>query len=289
MPILVTGTSRAAPATRYVKLLLLATIAGVLFLTAVYYGQRHLIYFPSRDVPPPSAVGLSGVEEARFTADEGVPLHGWFRAASGASRDLALLVCHGNGGNVAHRAHLLASLPPAGIDVLVFDYRGYGLSGDTPPSEDGLYRDGRAALAWLLARTQRPAQRVVLYGESLGAAVAVELARGAAPRALVLQSPFTSLADAAAANYPWLPVRLLLRDRYDSLAKVASLRVPLLILHGTRDSIIPIEQGRKLVTAAAGPARLVAVEGVDHNDIWANPAARLKDVLDFLDSTDTGP
>ena len=287
MPLVVTGTSRAAPPIRYVKLLLLATIAGVLFLTAVYYGQRHLIYFPTRDVPDPSALGLVGVEQARFTAEDGVPLHGWFRAATGASRDLALLVCHGNGGDVAHRTHLLRALSPAGIDVLVFDYRGYGLSGDAAPSEEGLYRDGRAALSWLLQRTQRPVGRVLLYGESLGCGVAIELARGLspqAPRALVLESPFTSLADAAAANYPWLPVRLLLRERYDNLAKIRDLHVPLLVMHGTRDSIVPIEQGRKIAAAAAEPVRFVAVEGEGHNDVWDDPASRLRDVLTFLDA-----
>ena len=273
------------------KLLALLLAGAAALLLLVWLGQRRLIYFPSRDVPEPRRVGLADVVEANFAADDGVALHGWFVAAWKPRRDLALLVCHGNGGDIANRADLLRSLPRAGLDVLVFDYRGYGRSADVGPTEEGLYRDGRAALAWLRERTGLPASRVVLYGESLGSGIAVELARELAPdapHALVLQSPFTSLADAGAAHFPFLPVSLLLRDRYDNLAKIGALHVPLLVMHGTSDATVPVAQGRALVARAAGPKRMVEVRGGEHNDLWGDERARTADVVKFLDEV-AGP
>jgi uncharacterized protein len=267
------------------KLLLLFAIAAGLVLLAVWLGQRRLIYFPDRQVPDPRALGLADVEEARFSAEDGVRLHGWYapaRTAAGATpRDLAVLVSHGNAGNVLHRAYLLGHLATAGLHVLVYDYRGYGASDDVAPSEPGLYADGRAALAWLRERTGLPASRIVLYGESLGAAVAVELA-ASAPYALVLEAPFTSLSDVAAIHYPWLPTSLLLSDRYDSADKIGARMAPLLVVHGARDGIVPVAQGRTLSERAGGPATLVVVEGAGHNDLWHDAAARCRDLDAFL-------
>lgn len=269
------------------RLLLLLALAAALFLLLLWFAQRRLIYFPSRDVPDPAALGFPQLEQAEFTASDGVALHGWFAPAQGAPRELAVLVHHGNGGNVVDRLELLEQLPPAGLHVLVYDYRGYGRSGGSP-SEDGLYRDGRAAQAWLLARTELGADRLVHYGESLGGAVALELAAGATPppRAVVLQAPFTSLADAAGVHYPWLPVRLLLRDRFDNAARVGRLAAPLLVLVGTADGIVPPEHGRELLRLAtsAQPARLVEVPRRGHNDLWADAGARARDVTAFLDA-----
>jgi fermentation-respiration switch protein FrsA (DUF1100 family) len=269
------------------RLLFLLALAAALFLLLLWFAQRRLIYFPAREVPDPAALGLRDVEDARFTASDGVALHGWFAPAEGAPRELAVLVHHGNGGNVVDRLYLLESLSRAGLHVLAYDYRGYGRSAGSP-SEAGLYRDGRAAQAWLLARTGLPPERLVQYGESLGGAVALELAAGATPppRAVVLQSPFTSLADTAAQHYPWLPVRLLLRDRYENAAKIGRLAAPLLVLHGTADWIVPPEHGRELLrlATAAQPARLVDVPRRGHNDLWADARARTADVTGFLDA-----
>ncbi len=269
------------------RLLLLLALAAALFLLLLWFAQRRLIYFPAREVPDPAALGLRGIEEATFTASDGVALHGWFAPAEGVPRDLAVLVHHGNGGNVVDRLYLLESLGRAGLHVLAYDYRGYGRSAGSP-SEDGLYRDGRAAQAWLLARTGLGPERLVQYGESLGGAVALELAVGATPppRAVVLQAPFTSLADTAAGHYPWLPVRLLLRDRYDNADKIGRLAAPLLVLVGTADGIVPPEHGRELLrlAVAAQPARLVEVPRRGHNNLWADAGARTRDVTGFLDA-----
>jgi len=269
------------------RLIVLVAVAIVVFLALLWLGQRRLIYFPSRSVLDPALMGLARVQQASFTADDGVALAGWYLPAAGTPRDLSVLVCHGNAGNVSDRTHLLSALSSAGLDVLVFDYRAYGKSGDATPTEDGLYADGRAALAWLEQTTGRPAARTVLYGESLGAAVCVELARQQPPYALVLESPFTSLPDAAAASNPWLPVRLLLRDRYASLTRIGEVHAPLLVMHGTADTIVPFEQGRALADAAGGPHQLIAVEGADHNEVWMDAQARLKDVVTFLDGIGT--
>jgi uncharacterized protein len=270
---------------------LLWIVAGLLLLLLLgaCVMQRKLVYFPDRTVPSPEQTGQTGVEQVRFLTDDGVHLSGWFAPAAGSDRHLALLHCHGNGGNVAGRAHLLRDLPPLGVSVLIFDWRGYGTSDDEPPTEDGLYRDGRAALAWLEARTALPADRIVLYGESLGTGVAVQLAAeladagASAPHALILQSPFTSLPDVAAWHYPWLPVRLILSDRYDSLSKIGRVHAPLLVMHGVNDSVVPFDEGRTLEAAAGGPHQFIALPGTNHNDVWFRRADRVADIRAFLD------
>jgi uncharacterized protein len=291
------------------KLVVAGTAVLAVALVAGCAGERALVYFPSRSVPDPAGMGLADVEVARFTADDGVALCGWFAPATAPGRSLAVLVCHGNGGNVADRAHLLQDLPALGLSVLVLDWRGYGNSDDVQPTEEGLYRDGRAALAWLAERTGLPPSRIVLYGESLGSGIAVQLAleaaeaadtadtadtngasgptdaarAPAAPYALVLQAPFTSLPDAASFHYPWLPVSWLLRDRYDSASKIGRVRVPLLVIHGSRDGTVPVEQGRALAAAAGGTHRFIELPGRGHNDLWRDRAARRAELAAFLD------
>lgn len=265
------------------RLLFLLALAAAGLLLLVWLGQRRLIYFPFGTPPEPARAGWPQIEEARFAAADGTALHGWFAPARGAPRGLAVLVHHGNAGSVADRLHLLDDLPPLGLHVLVYDYRGYGRSAGSP-SEEGLYADGRAAQAWLLARTGLPPERLVHLGESLGAGVALELAAGAQPppHAVVALAPFTSLADVSALHYPLLPARLLLRDHYDNAAKVGRLRAPLLVIHGAQDDIVPASHGRELVRlAASAPARLVEVPRRGHNDLWT--AERAADVAGWLD------
>jgi len=161
------------------------------------------------------------------------------------------------------RAALAAALNRLGHSVLLFDYRGYG-GNPGRPTEDGLAADARAAEAWL--RAQPDVDRIVYFGESLGAAVAVGLAVQRPPASLVLRSPFTSLADVGAVHYPWLPVRRLLLDRYPSIDRIASVRAPLLVIAGDRDDIVPAELSRRLFDAGAEPKRYVLVPGAGHND-----------------------
>jgi fermentation-respiration switch protein FrsA (DUF1100 family) len=152
------------------------------------------------------------------------------------------------------------------VDTFLLDYRGYGKS-EGSPDEAGTYADARAAHGWLVARGVSP-ERLVLFGESLGSGVATQLATEVKARALVLESPFTSVPDMARAVYPFLPLWPLVRTRYDTVSKVGKLRMPLLVLHGERDEVVPFAQGRRVFEAAPGPKRFFAIPGAGHNDTY---------------------
>ena len=249
----------------FVGALALAGLAfcGVTVLAWAF--QRRLIYLPFGDVPSPAALGLNRVETVAIPTTDGLTLAGWYLTSSRPDPGAAILVCSGNGGNRAHRAGLGAALRGLGLPVLLFDYRGYGENAGTP-SEAGLTADAAAARAWLAARTEVDPTRIVLFGESLGAAVAVASAVEEPPAALILRSPFTSLVDAAKVHYPFLPVGWLLRDRYPSLERIGRLRCPLLVIAGDADRIIPVAQSRRLFEAAPEPKRFLVLPGLDHND-----------------------
>lgn len=252
----------------------------VLMLVLLWSLQRRLIYFPYQAVPPAASV-LAGGEEVAFDTEDGLRLRGWFVPGAGGDGG-AVLVCNGNGGNRAMRAPLAAALSQAGLSVLLFDYRGYG-GNPGRPSEAGLAADARAAQAWLAGRAGVDPGRIAYFGESLGAAVALGLARERPPAALVLRSPFTSLADVGQFHYPWLPVRLLLTERYPSLDLVGDLTAPLLVVAGERDQIVPASQSRRLYQAAREPKRFALVPGADHNDHALLAGDRLLgEVLGFL-------
>jgi fermentation-respiration switch protein FrsA (DUF1100 family) len=214
---------------------------------------------PGADLEP-HALGIDA-EDLWLEAEDGVRLHAFLlHAPAPASR--AILLLHGNAGNASHRLPLAAVYAGLGADVLLLDYRGYGLSAGRP-SEPGVYADARAALAALLARGFAE-RRVVLIGQSLGGAIAVDLAQERPLGGVVLESTFSSLADVARGAVG--PVALLLRGRFDSAAKIARLRAPLLQLHGDRDEIVPFELGRALFRAAPEPKAFEALRGAGHND-----------------------
>ncbi len=226
--------------------------------------EESLVYFPIR-YPEGDWKPLDlRYEDAQFTAADGVRLHGWYLPHP---QPLAsVLFCHGNAGNITHRAELLWMLQNrVGVSVLIFDYRGYGRS-EGRPTEAGILADARAARTWLAAREGIAESQIVLMGESLGGGVAVDLAAADGARALVLQKTFTSLPDVAAYHFPWLPVRWLMRNRLDSLSKIGNYRGPLLMCHGQPDSIVPYELGRKLFEAANEPKHFIYLPRHDHND-----------------------
>jgi fermentation-respiration switch protein FrsA (DUF1100 family) len=256
---------------------LLAVVGALLLLF-----EKSLIYFPTSALEAtPAGLGLAH-EELSLRAEDGVRLHGWFLPVKDSRG--SVLVCHGNAGNISHRldrALLLQSR--LRLDVLLFDYRGYGRS-EGSPDEPGTYRDARAAYRWLREHGQPP-ERILIFGESLGSAVALDLAVSSAARALVLESPFTSIPDMARAVYPFLPVWPLVRTRYDNLAKIGRLRVPLLVLHGDRDNVVPFAQGRRLFEAAPEPKRFYAIPGASHNDTYiVGGEAYWRAIATFLES-----
>lgn len=225
--------------------------------------QRRLIYLPGAQPVPPAARILPGALDVDIDTADGLRLRAWFVPVRRANA--TVLVCNGNGGDRSDRAPLAAVLAAAGLSVLLLDYRGYGGNPGTP-SERGLAQDARAARRYLLSRADVDPDSLVYLGESLGAAVALELAVAHPPAALVLRSPFTSLTDVGRLHYPFLPVRALLIDRYESLGRVRALRAPLLIVAGGRDRIVPASQSRALYDAAPQPKRYLEIPNADHND-----------------------
>jgi fermentation-respiration switch protein FrsA (DUF1100 family) len=257
-------------------------VALVLLLVFLWFYQRRLIYLPmTQEVPPVGAV-LPGAEEVAYPTDDGLRLAGWFLPAGRGEPLGTVIVFHGNAGHRAHRAPLAEALAGAGWSVLLTDYRGYG-GNPGSPSERGLKLDARAARAYLETRPDVDARRVAYFGESLGAAVAVALAVERPPAALVLRSPFTRLADVGRLHYPYLPVDLMLADRYPSIERVGGLGVPLLVIAGEQDEIIPVEQSRRLFEAASEPKRLLLIPGASHNDLALLAGDRLiREVVYFL-------
>lgn len=239
--------------------------ALVCLLALIWTMQRRLMYFPTAAVPAPGEIGVLGVEPVSFGTTDGLRLHGWFVAAPGPSPRATILVFNGNAGNRAHRGSLAEAFRRHGFQVLLTDYRGYG-GNPGIPTESGLAEDSRAARRYLASRPDVDASRIVYFGESLGAAVAVSLAIEHPPLALVLRSPFTSMADVGQYHYPLLPVRLLLRDRFDAIDQIRRIRVPLLVIAGGQDRIVPTEHSRRLYDAAAEPKTLFVLPNADHND-----------------------
>jgi fermentation-respiration switch protein FrsA (DUF1100 family) len=226
---------------------------------------NSLLYFPTRVLDgTPASVGLRYVDLEIATSD-GQRLHGWWIPSPRRPATGHVLFFHGNGGNISHRLAEARVLADAGLNVLLFDYRGYGRSTGTP-GEAGTYRDARAARAALLAQPGLDGAPVLYLGESLGGAVAAELAVAEPPAGLVLQSTFTSVREMARLHYPFVPAALV-PDAYPTLDRVARVRCPLLILHGDRDDIVPLGHGQALFAQAAGSKRFDVVRGAGHNDL----------------------
>ena len=239
----------------------LALVAGMALL------QRRFIYLPDRSVPDRGRAGATDALPVSIRTSDGLDLLAWHWPAAGARA--TVLYLHGNAGHIGHRAGKIRPLVDAGYGVLLLAYRGYG-GNPGRPTEAGLLADGEAALAWLAHRRVGP---IVLYGESLGCGVATALAGGPAVGGpavggIVLEAPFTSLVDVARRRYPILPVRLLLADRYPNSDRIASIDAPLLIIHGGRDTVIPVTHGRRLASLASSAAvTLAVIDAAGHNDL----------------------
>ncbi len=246
-------------------------------LVLMFTFQRSIIYFPDTATPSPGESGLPDIKPVTLKTADGLSLGAWYQPAEGEKP--TVVIFHGNAGHFGDRAFKARPWLAGGYGVLLFSYRGYG-GNPGSPSEQGLYRDGRAALDFL-AGENVPPERTVLYGESLGSAVAVELAAGAAFAGVILESPFTSMLDVARVHYAlFVPAKWLVRDKFDSLAKIDRLRSPLLVLHGERDRVVPQAHGQALLAAAPSPKRGRWFAGGGHNDLYELGAAAA--VSEFL-------
>lgn len=261
--------------------LLLAGVGLViaLYLAAalgLYVFQRRLIYRPDTGYFTPVEAGLTGVREMRLKTPEGAELVAWETPA--APGKPTFLYFHGNGGGLIHRAERIARFARDGYGVFMPAYRGY--SGSTgSPSEAAIIEDARLAYAHLIAQGLRP-RDIVLYGESLGTGVAVQLAASAEVGAVVLDSPYTSLVDIAKRLYGFMPVKTFMIDSFASSAHIARVKAPLLILHGSLDSVVPVELSEMLYAMAPEPKRRVVLNGAGHSDIFAFGA--MQALQDFL-------
>jgi fermentation-respiration switch protein FrsA (DUF1100 family) len=235
-----------------------------------------MLYFPSREiVETPDQAGLD-YHELAFSTGDGERLHGWW-IDSRVPLLGHLLLCHGNAGNIGDRVLHAALLTTVGFDVLLFDYRGYGRSSGRP-SEGSTYRDARAALACLLEHPEVDPTRVFYLGESLGAAVALDLALDHPPAGLVLLSAFTGVRELGPVHYPFVPTALI-PDAYPTLRRIDDLRAPLLVLHGERDEIVPLSHGKALFDAARPPRDIHVFPGLGHNDLVPRGGAGFAEVI----------
>jgi len=258
-----------------VTVLLMGVAVGM--LTAL---QRQLIYFPDSTTVPPAGEVIRGARDLTLHTSDGLALGAWFVPASPAEdTHLAVLVAPGNGGSRSGRAGLATELSRRGLSVLLVDYRGYG-GNPGSPSEDGLARDAMAA-ALALEELGYPAERTIYFGESLGAGVVAALQARRPPAGVVLRSPFTELADVAAHHYPWLPVRQLLKDRFPVTSLLSVSGVPVTVIYGDRDSVVPTELSARVADEAGSLVERVVIRGADHNEevmfgpVVADAVARL--------------
>lgn len=264
-----------------------------LMLSAVYFCilvilfvlQSHLLYFPVKGLgSTPDEIGLKFKRVFLKTSDR-ENLSAWFipsRPAKGV-----ILFCHGNGGNISHRLESILIFHRLGFSTFIFDYRGYGLSSGSP-SEAGTYLDAEAAWQYLVDEKQIAPSEIVIFGRSLGGAVAARLASRHSPRGLIIESSFTSVPDLASSLYPWYPVRLLCRFEYDTCGELQQKKCPLLVIHSPDDEIIPYDHGRRLFEKAGEPKRFLKISG-DHNaGFFQSGSIYLDGLTEFLDSLANG-
>ncbi|MBI4482599.1 MAG: alpha/beta hydrolase [Acidobacteria bacterium] len=269
----------------------LRLLATVILLGALLVGvfdalERHFIFFPTRALhSKPSAYGMRFRDLSVATTD-GLKLHGWY--VPSPSSQITLLFLHGNAGNISDRLEKIRLFVEAGWDVFILDYRGYGRS-EGEPTEEGIYEDAQAAhRSWIRMEESR-SHRLVLLGESLGSAVAVDLAaRRIAPLyAVILEGTFPHARDMARKVFPFLPLGYFIESRFDSASKVPHIAVPKLFVHAARDEVVPLELGQRLFELAAPPKQFYRVEGARHNDAFLMPGyvARMKEFLASIEGT----
>lgn len=257
------------------KMLVLAASAFLL----IRWFEWKSVYYPTRALTDsPDHYGLS-FEDVFFETSDRKKLHGWWFPHEKARGNV--LMFHGNGGNISTRIWMARDFQQLGLNVLLFDYRGYGRSRGLP-GEQGTYADARAAHEEILRRSASP---VIFYGRSLGGAVALQRAVEQPPAGLILESTFTSIPDMAAAMYPFLPLKHLCSYRYDNLKKISDVHVPLLMAHSTDDALVPFAHGRKLFESAGSEDRTFVTLSGDHNRSgWLSTPAYWTAISTFISS-----
>lgn len=249
------------------KLLRSLCVFGVIiYISAcayLYVFQRDILYKPHKDYSPPSVTLLPDITEIEVQTSDGIALKSWFHAPQTSEK--TILYLHGNAGGLTKRSHFYRQIIDNNYGVLALEYRGFSQNKGSP-TEAGLYEDARAALRYL-AKNGIQLNDVVIMGRSLGTGVATQMAVEHELHALILISPYTSIADAGAERYPFAPINLLLKDKFDSVSKAHLVEEPVLIFHGTKDRITPYSQGLRLIDAFNPPKKLITYEGKNHGNL----------------------
>src|SRR5262244_3475627 len=258
----------------WIRMMIYLPVVAVVFFFILRQLEFMLTYHPEPYVPGPNWTLPASGER----------VHGWFIRADARPPIATVLYCHGNGGNLSNVAWVARDLAKLGFDTMVFDYRGYGRSEGRLTDEWGLYADTDAVYDHLVRVRASPANRLVLYGQSLGTTAAIDVASRRPCGALIVESGLSSASDMGAVSFPWLPRQLhfLAKNRFESARKMASVKCPALIAHGTKDPVIPVDQGRKLYESARDPKRLVIVEGGDHFLFGSAGEKFVGGVVDFI-------
>lgn len=259
--------------------------AGVIYLAVMvfmYAFQRNMLYYPGAPKPTRVQSRVADMKEISISTEDGLELFAWYAPANDPVKPTVVLF-HGNAGTLGDRGYKARLLLDDGYGAMLVEYRGYA-GNPGAPTEQGLYADGRAALGYLRAQGVENGQ-IALYGESLGTGVATAMALEAQQRdkpvaALILEAPFTSTVDVGASHYPFLPVRYLMKDRFESHKRIEALHVPLLIVHGEKDQIVPVKFGKRLFDAANAPKESMWIVEAGHNDLFDHGMGA--QVLDFL-------
>ncbi len=221
--------------------------------------QRHIIYHPEKNSGTPQENGFAAAQEVEILTKDGERLHGWY--APPTTKAETIIYFHGNAGHLGHRAYKLNAFAEAGYGVFSVHWRGYG-SSTGRPTEAGLMEDARAAINWL----KLPAEKLIMYGESLGSGVAVRMANEFPARLVMLEAAYISVQKRGQELYPWLPVKYLLRDNFDSYHFIDKINAPLVMIHGDADAVIPVSHGKTLLEKSVQPKKLYIYEGIGHTD-----------------------
>lgn len=259
------------------KIIGLGAILYLSPLAILFIMQRSMIYHPDSTRPEPAAWNVPDMSAVSLQTEDGLSLLAWWKPAEGGKP--VIVFFHGNGGHIGYRGSKVRRFLDRGYGVLLVSWRGYG-GNEGNPTEDGLYADGKAALRFL-DQHGIGNKGIVLYGESLGSGVAVELASQGVGQRLVLEAPFTSLAEAAADRFPIYPVRWMIRDRFDSQSKIGRVTVPILIFHGEKDFVVPVALGRALLEKANKPKQGNFIQNSGHNNLYDFGGGGI--VLSFLE------
>ncbi|MFH1046306.1 MAG: alpha/beta hydrolase [Candidatus Omnitrophota bacterium] len=259
------------------KTLIYLLVGAAILLGYAKYIELHGLYYPTREIEATPASLKLPFEEIFLTSEDKLRIHGWFVPAVNAR--YTLLFCHGNGGNISHRLDKILLFNQLGLNVFIIDYRGYGKS-EGRPSEQGFYRDARAAYSYLMRRGFAPGE-LILYGESLGTAVVIELAQQRQARALVIEGAFSRGKDMAKVVYPFLPAILV--NSYDSLARISNIAIPKLFFHSKGDEVVPFRLAEKLFQAAPEPKYFSELTGGHNDAVFLNEVIFVSSMESFIE------